>query len=141
MVYSKTCLKRPLKKEHQNWFSRPISFNAAQKYCRMKHSVILLPSLSYHLSLRPLVCLFFEWPFKSGFTVLIIEDIVKTKESCYEQIFIMICHMFGKFTALFVMKMKPNKIGGQQWLSRRVLSLKSRGHWFLSLTGGMVLCP
>ena len=28
------------------------------------------PSLSYHLSLRSLFCLFFEWPLKTGFTVL-----------------------------------------------------------------------
>ena len=27
------------------------------------------PSLSYHLSLRPLFCLFFEWQFFTGFTV------------------------------------------------------------------------
>ena len=27
------------------------------------------PSLRYHLSLRPLFCLFFEWPLKTGFTV------------------------------------------------------------------------
>ena len=28
------------------------------------------PSLSYHLSLRSLFCLFIEWPLKTGFTVL-----------------------------------------------------------------------
>ena len=27
------------------------------------------PSLSYNLPLRPLFCLFFEWPLKTGFTV------------------------------------------------------------------------
>ena len=45
-LYSKTCLKR---------------LNAGQKYCRMlqgEHSLILSTSLSYHLSLRPLFCLF-----------------------------------------------------------------------------------
>ena len=34
-LYSKTCLKRPLKKEDQ------LSLNAGQKYCRMEHSAIL----------------------------------------------------------------------------------------------------
>ena len=27
------------------------------------------PSLSYHSSFRSLICLFFEWPLKTGFTV------------------------------------------------------------------------
>ena len=31
------------------------------------------PSLMYHLSLRSLFCLFFEWPFYTGFTVLFIK--------------------------------------------------------------------
>ena len=29
------------------------------------------PSLSYHLSLRSLFCLFFEWPLKTGFSLAI----------------------------------------------------------------------
>ena len=46
--YSKTCLKR---------FLDRLSLNAGQKYCR---SILqyFRPSLSYHLSLRPLFCLF-----------------------------------------------------------------------------------
>ena len=40
--YSKTCLKRPLKKKTQNCFSRPIlSLNACQKYCRMLQESIV----------------------------------------------------------------------------------------------------
>ena len=42
--YNKTCLKRPLKKNTQNWFSSPIiAVNAGQKYCRILqwHSAIL----------------------------------------------------------------------------------------------------
>ena len=65
LFYSKTCLKRPLKKKTKNWFSR---LNAGQKYCRMqvksiaecsKGSILqyFRPSLSYHLSLRSLFCL------------------------------------------------------------------------------------
>ena len=33
LLYSKTCLKQPLKKT-ENWFSRPIIANEGQKYCR-----------------------------------------------------------------------------------------------------------
>ena len=57
--YSKTCLKRPLKKD-QNKFQDRLSLNVGQKYCRMLQESILQyfrPSLSYHLSLRPLFCL------------------------------------------------------------------------------------
>ena len=59
--YSKTCLKRPLKKKTKNWFSRQLSLNAGQKYCGMLQKGTLQyfrPALSYHLSLRPLFCLF-----------------------------------------------------------------------------------
>ena len=74
---SKTFLKRPLKREDQ------LSLNAGQKYCRMlplEHSAILCskgsilqyfwPSLSYHLLLRSLFFVFFEWLLKTCFTVL-----------------------------------------------------------------------
>ena len=30
------------------------------------------PSLNYHLSLRPLFCLFFEWPLKSKVVVIVL---------------------------------------------------------------------
>ena len=60
-TYSKTCPKRPLKKKTKIGFQDRLSFNAGQKYCRMLQESILQyfrPSLSYHLSLRPLFCLF-----------------------------------------------------------------------------------
>ena len=63
-IYSKTCLKRSLKEETKIDFQDRLSLNAAQKYCRMLQESILQyfrPSLSYHLSLRPLFC-----PFLSG---------------------------------------------------------------------------
>ena len=43
------------------------SLNAGQKYCRMLQESILQyfrPSLSYHLSLRPLFCLFLSGPLR-----------------------------------------------------------------------------
>ena len=59
MYYSKTCLKRPLK-----------------KYCRMLqgeggagNSAILSTFISYIFPLRPLFSFYFKWPLKTGFTV------------------------------------------------------------------------
>ena len=46
-------------------FRNRLSLNAGQKYCRY-----VRPSLSYHLSLRPLFCLFLiKCIIKTGFTV------------------------------------------------------------------------
>ena len=58
--YSKTCLKWPLKKRTKIGFQDRLSPKEGQKYCRMLSWSILQyfqPSLSYHLSLRPLFCL------------------------------------------------------------------------------------
>ena len=60
LKYSKTCLKRPLKRPKIG-FQAGLSLNSCQKYRRMLQETILqyfLPSLSYHLSLRSLFCLF-----------------------------------------------------------------------------------
>ena len=65
--YSKTCLKRPLKKNTKIGFQYRLSLNAGQKYRRMpqgEHSAILRPSLSYHFSLRPLFRLFLSGRFR-----------------------------------------------------------------------------
>ena len=48
LIYSKTGLKQPLKKNTKNWFSIQRSLNAGQKYCRMlqgEHSAILSTSI------------------------------------------------------------------------------------------------
>ena len=46
IMYSRTCLKQPLKKQTKNcFFQDSLSLNAGQKYCRMlqgEHSTILL---------------------------------------------------------------------------------------------------
>ena len=72
--YSLTCHKRPLKKKTKTWFLQDrLLLNAGQTYCRMLQESILQyfrPSLCNDLPLRPLFCLFFEWPLKTGFTVL-----------------------------------------------------------------------
>ena len=72
--YSATCFKQPLKRSPQIDFKDQLSHNAGRKYCRMlplEHSAILSTCimLQYHLSLRPLFCLFFEWLLQTGFTI------------------------------------------------------------------------
>ena len=60
--YRKTPLKRPLEKKTKIGFQDRLSLNAAQKYCRMLQDSILQyfrPSLSNHLSLRPLGFFYF----------------------------------------------------------------------------------
>ena len=76
MVYSKTCLKQPLEKKTQIGFQDQLSLNAGQKYCRILFWSILQyfqPSLSYHLSLRPLFCLFLSsrlsWFYRLRLTI------------------------------------------------------------------------
>ena len=66
------CLKRPLKKKTKIGFQDRLWLNAGQKYCWREHSAILstcIKALSYHLSLR-LVLPIFEWPLKTGYTVV-----------------------------------------------------------------------
>ena len=64
--YSKTCVKQPLSKRQKIGFQDRLSLNAGQKYCRMLQESILQyfwPSLSYHLALRSLFCLFLSGCF------------------------------------------------------------------------------
>ena len=73
--YSKTCLKRPLKKKTKNGFQDRLSVNAGQKYCRMlqgEHSAILptLIKLPFFINIFTKKKPVFEWPFSTGFTVL-----------------------------------------------------------------------
>ena len=61
-----TCLKRPLKRRAILFLDQS-SLNTGQKYCRMLQESILQyfrPSLSYHLSLRSLFCLFLSGRLK-----------------------------------------------------------------------------
>ena len=53
-LYSKTCLKLPLKKKTKKGFQDRLLLNAGQKYYRMLILQYFRPSLSYHLSLRSL---------------------------------------------------------------------------------------
>ena len=64
--YSKTCVKRPFSQRWKFGFQNQLSLKAGQKYCRYSKGSILQYfrlSLSYHLSLRSLFCLFLSGRF------------------------------------------------------------------------------
>ena len=70
-----TCLKRPLSKRIKIGFQGQLSRNAGQKYYRMlqgegEHSVILLTFINLPFIIKIFVLSIFEWPFKTGFTVV-----------------------------------------------------------------------
>ena len=68
-MYSKTCLKQPLKIVFQDL----LSLNEGQNYRRMlkgEHSAILLSFIHLPFVIKILVLSIFEWPLKTGFTVL-----------------------------------------------------------------------
>ena len=72
--YSKTCLKRPLKKKTKIGFQDRLSLNAGQKYCRMlqgEHSAILSTFIKLPFVIKINVLSIFEWPLKTGFTVFL----------------------------------------------------------------------
>ena len=71
-TYSKTCLKRPLKKKTKIGFQDRLYLNAAQKYCRMLqggHSAIFMTFIKLPFVIKIFVLSVFEWPLKTGFTV------------------------------------------------------------------------
>ena len=62
-VYSKTCLKWPLKKKTKNGFQYRLSLNTGQKYCRMllgEHSAILLTFIKLPFSIKTFVLSIFK---------------------------------------------------------------------------------
>ena len=74
MVYSKTCLKRPLKKKTKTVFQDRLSLNSGQKYCRMlplEHSAILLTFIKLPFAIKTFVLSIYDWPLKTGFTVIV----------------------------------------------------------------------
>ena len=78
MLYSKTCVKRPLSKRPKIGFQDQLSLNAGQKYCRMlqgEHSAILSTFIRLPFVIKTFVLSIFEWPFYTGFTVYIQSDI------------------------------------------------------------------
>ena len=73
-LYSKTCVKRPLSKRPKIGFQEQLSLNAGQRYCRMiqmEHSAILSTFINLPFVIKIFVLSIFEWPFHTGFTVLL----------------------------------------------------------------------
>ena len=71
MVYSKTCLKRPLKKETKIGFQDRLSLKAGQKYenAPRDHPAILSTFIKLLFVFEIFVLSIFEWPLMTGFTV------------------------------------------------------------------------
>ena len=72
--YSKTSLKRPLKKDQKIGLQDRLLLNAGQKYCRMpqrKHSAILSTFIKLPFTIKTFVLSIFKWPLKTGFTVFL----------------------------------------------------------------------
>ena len=72
-IYSRTCLKRPHKKNTKIGFQDILSLNAGQKFCRMlqgEHSAKLSTFIKLPFAINIFVLSIFEWPLKTGFTVL-----------------------------------------------------------------------
>ena len=72
MIYSKTCVKRPLSKRPKIGFQDQVSLNAGQTYCRMLplgHSAILLTFNKLPFVITIVVLSIFEWLFYTGFTL------------------------------------------------------------------------
>ena len=72
-MYSKTCLRRPLSKRPKIGFQDQLLLNAGQMYCRMlqgEHSAIRSTFIKLPFVIKIFVMSIFEWPLKTGFTVL-----------------------------------------------------------------------
>ena len=72
--YSKTCVNRPLSKRQKIGFQDQLSLYAGQKYCRMlqgEHFAMLLTFIKLPFVIKIFVLSIFEWPLKTGFTVII----------------------------------------------------------------------
>ena len=76
-LYSKTCLKRPLKKKIKIWFSKPIiAFAEILQNAPREHSAILSTFIKLPFAIKTFVLSVFEWPLKTGFTVILGPDLI-----------------------------------------------------------------
>ena len=72
LKYSKTCLKRPLKKKAKIGFQDRLSLNAGPKYCRLlqgEQSAILSTFINLPFVIKIFVLFIFVWPLKTSYTV------------------------------------------------------------------------
>ena len=102
-LYSKTCLKQPLKKNTKYWFSRPIIAKCSSKVLQnapREHSAILLTFFKLLFVLKTFVLSIFEGPLKTGFTVHNLDVFFFQSSVSQEFVFMMVV-----IIALNVMKM------------------------------------
>ena len=76
MAYSKTCVKLLLSKRPQNSFARQLSLNAGQSIAEC--SAILSTVIKLPFVIRVFVLSIFDWPFYTGFTVLLFDQCTKS---------------------------------------------------------------
>ena len=75
--YSKTYLKRPLKRRPKNRFSRLIIATYRSEVLQnapMEHSAVLLTCIKIPNSFQAFALSIIEWPLKTGFTVILLGD-------------------------------------------------------------------
>ena len=78
-IYSKTCLKRPLKKKTKIGFQDRLLLNAGKKHCRMlkgEHSAILSSFIKLPFVFKTLNLSIFEWLLKTDFTVFRLSNLI-----------------------------------------------------------------
>ena len=71
-IYSKTCLKRPLKKNTKIWFLRLVIAKCRSKVlqnAQREHSAILSTFIEPPFVFKTFILSIYEWPFKTCFTV------------------------------------------------------------------------
>ena len=96
LIYSKTCVKQPLSKRPKIGFQDQLSLNAGQKYCRMlqgEHSAILSTFIKLPFVFKTFVLSIFEWPLKTGFTVIYCQLIYSLRLNVFNTI------VFQRYTA------------------------------------------
>ena len=73
--YSKACVKWPLSKRPKIGYQDQLLLNAGQMYCRMlqgEHSAIHSTFIKLPFVIKIFVLSIFEWPFYTGFTVILL---------------------------------------------------------------------
>ena len=75
--------------------------------------IAIRPSLSYRMSLRSLFCIFFEWPFYTGFTVYHSNKISL-------QVFLFLCDKKQFYTTLIVYELKLCNVGLTSFLVQKI---------------------
>ena len=94
-VYSKTCLKQPLKKKTKTGFQDRLSLTAGQEYYRMlqgEHSAILSTFIKLPFVINVFVLSIFEWLFYIGLLYF-----------CFEYQYVNHCHSSMSITVTQVL--------------------------------------